>query len=274
MVKKQQEIIKLLHVTQEFDIENEINLRINFLKNYLRQSKNKVYVLGISGGVDSTVAGRLAKLAVESLRNENYPARFIAMRLPYGVQKDEADAKMALEFIQPDEILTVNIKASADALLNELLFSQLKFESEKQKDFIFGNIKARQRMVVQYALAGVNQGLVIGTDHAAEALMGFFTKFGDGACDIAPLTGLNKRRIKKIGTFLNAPATLISKCPTADLEDLAPLRPDEEAYGLTYEQIDDFLEGKKVDESSYQIIYQAYGATLHKRQLPITPFII
>src|SRR3546814_1546582 len=101
-------------------------------------------------------------------------------------------------------------------------------------------------MIAQYAVAGAHRGLVVGTDHAAEALMGFFTKFGDGAADLTPLTGLNKRRVRALAQAMGAPDTLVMKVPTADLESLTPLKPDEDAFGVTYAEIDDFLEGKDV----------------------------
>lgn len=117
-----------------------------------------------------------------------------------------------------------------------------------RKDFHFGNIKARQRMIAQYALAGATGGLVIGTDQAAEALMGFFAKFGDGAADVLPLAGLTKRRVRAVAEHMGAPLELVFKVPTADLESEKPLRPDEEVYGVTYDEIDDFLEGRPVGE--------------------------
>jgi NAD+ synthase len=115
--------------------------------------------------------------------------------------------------------------------------------SATDRDILLGNVKARQRMVAQFALAGSLGGLVIGTDHGAEAVMGFFTKFGDGAADLLPLAGLNKRRVRAIASHLGAPPELVCKVPTADLEDGMPMRPDEYAYGVTYDQIYDYLEG-------------------------------
>jgi NAD+ synthase len=126
-------------------------------------------------------------------------------------------------------------------------------------------------MIAQYALAGATGGLVIGTDQAAEALMGFFTKFGDGAADLLPLSGLTKRRVRAIAEHMGAPSELVSKVPTADLETDAPLRPDEEVYGVTYEEIDKFLEGEAVADASRVRILRTYRASGHKRALPVTP---
>ncbi|MDV3253475.1 ammonia-dependent NAD(+) synthetase [Devosia sp. BK] len=267
----QTSIIHDLGVESTFDPAAELARRVGFLKDYLRDSGLRCYVLGISGGVDSTTAAMLAQRAVGELRTEGYEASFAAVRLPYGQQADEADAEAALAAIGPDHLYSINIKPAADAMLAAAKVSGLAFSGAAQEDFILGNIKARQRMIAQYALAGSLGGLVIGTDHAAEAVMGFFTKFGDGAADILPLSGLNKRRVRAIAALLGAPDRLVMKVPTADLENNAPLRPDEDAYGVTYDQIDDFLEGKPINAAAEVRILEAYRKTAHKRALPVAP---
>ncbi|MGE4337630.1 MAG: ammonia-dependent NAD(+) synthetase, partial [Pigmentiphaga sp.] len=254
----QTEIACELGVTPEFDAEHERERRVEFLAEYLRRSGLQSYVLGISGGVDSLVAGCLAQQAVTRLRDRGGKARFIAMRLPYGVQRDEAEAQQGLEVIQPDEILTLNIQPATDAMHQALRQTGVGFRDEAHEDFVRGNIKARQRMIAQYAVAGAQQGLVIGTDHAAEAIMGFFTKFGDGACDLTPLAGLNKRRVRAVAALMGAPDHLVQKVPTADLEGLRPLRPDEEAFGVSYEMIDDFLELRPIPDAAFDIILRHY----------------
>ncbi|WP_104201705.1 ammonia-dependent NAD(+) synthetase [Billgrantia saliphila] len=255
----------------DIDPQREIERRRDFLCRAMRESGQRTLVLGISGGVDSTVAGRLAQLAVEHARERGEQATFVAMRLPYGTQMDADDADRALAFIRPDEVLEVNVQGGSDALLTALETGGLTFQNAGQRDFVLGNIKARQRMVAQYAVAGTRGGLVIGTDQAAEALMGFFTKYGDGACDVAPLTGLTKRQVRLLGRDLSAPAELVDKAPTADLESLAPQKLDEEALGVTYDEIDDFLEGRPVPDRAYDTIVATYRRTEHKRNLPIAP---
>ena len=267
----QHEIIRTLGVGPGFDCDHELRRRIDFLKDYLRRAGHRCYVLGISGGVDSLTAGLLAGQAVRELREVGYDASFVAVRLPYGDQADEADAQAAMQVIRADRALTINIRPATEATMAAAKAGGMVFAGPLQEDFVRGNVKARQRMIVQYALAGAMNGLVIGTDHAAEALMGFFTKFGDGAADVLPLSGLNKRRVRAIATALGAPANLVMKVPTADLEDNAPLRPDEDAYGVAYDEIDDFLEGKPVAERSRQRILALYNASRHKRALPVTP---
>lgn len=264
----QTSIIHDLGVATTFHPGQELTRRVAFLKEYLLASGLRTYVLGISGGVDSTTAAMLAQRAVRELRDSGREASFVAVRLPYGLQADEADAQAALAAIAPDQLFTVNIKAAADAMLAQVKAAGLAMADPAREDFILGNIKARQRMIAQYTLAGAMAGLVIGTDHAAEAVMGFFTKFGDGAADILPLAGLNKRRVRALASALGVPERLVFKVPTADLESNAPLRPDEDAYGVTYDQIDDFLEGKVIDAAAQARIIGQYRATAHKRALP------
>ncbi|MCF3177131.1 ammonia-dependent NAD(+) synthetase [Streptomyces sioyaensis] len=267
----QQEIARDLQVTASFDAEQEIERRVAFLTERLTSTGLRSLVLGISGGVDSTTTGRLCQLAVERARAAGHEATFYAMRLPYGVQADEKDAQRALEFIRADRELTVDIRPASDAALQAAVDGGLTFRDAHHQDFVHGNIKARQRMIAQYAVAGARDGLVVGTDHAAEAVSGFFTKFGDGAADVVPLTGLTKRRVRAVSSALGAPAELVHKVPTADLETLDPGKPDEDALGVSYDQIDDFLEGKPVDDAAAQAIVRRYRFTEHKRELPIAP---
>lgn len=267
----QRQIARELGVTEQFDAEQEIERRVTFLADYLRRTGLKTYVLGISGGVDSLTAGCLAQRAVERIRQSGGDARFIAVRLPYHVQADEEDAEAAVQTIEPDAAYVIDIKPATDGLYRALMAAEIGFRDMHHEDVAVGNIKARQRMVAQYAIAAAYDGLVIGTDHAAEALMGFFTKYGDGAADVVPLTGLNKRRVRALAARLGAPERLVYKVPTADLEALKPLRPDEDAFGVTYEEIDDFLECKPVSERAFDIILRTYRATAHKRALPVAP---
>jgi NAD+ synthase len=271
MSDEQERIGRELGVTRDFDAAGEAERRIAFLADYLRGSSMRAIVLGISGGVDSLTAGMLAQRAVEHLRGSGYDAQFIAVRLPYGVQADEADAQKSLDVIRPDRIVTVDIKPAADAMLEAVRREADDLLSGPRLHFHLGNIKARQRMIAQYALAGGARGIVIGTDHAAEALMGFYTKFGDGAADVLPLSGLNKRRVRAVAKHLGAPENLVFKVPTADLESDAPLKPDEDVYGVTYDEIDDFLEGKEIAATSRERILATYNASHHKRRLPVTP---
>jgi NAD+ synthase len=266
----QQAVIRELGVAPDSNVDAQREHRTSFLYDYLVSQGLRTYVLGISGGVDSSTAGRLAQLAVERLRVRGYDAKFVAVRLPYGSQRDEEDAALALEFIRPDETLTVNIKEPSDAILHSLKRGNVQYVDDFQEDFVLGNIKARQRMIAQYAIAGARAGVVIGTDHAAESLMGFFTKYGDGGADVLPLAGLTKRRVRALAQALGASPRLVQKMPTADLESLTPQKPDEDSYGITYEDIDDFLEGKPVSDDVFTTIWRFYMLSRHKRALPVS----
>ncbi|MEQ9916982.1 ammonia-dependent NAD(+) synthetase [Pectobacterium aroidearum] len=266
----QNDIITALGVKSSIDPAQEIRVSVDFLKNYLNAHPFVTsLVLGISGGQDSTLTGKLCQTAITELRNEtgNTRYQFIAVRLPYGVQADEADCQDAIAFIQPDRVLTVNIKPAIEA--SEATLRAIGVELS---DFVKGNEKARERMKAQYSIAGMNAGLVVGTDHAAEAVTGFFTKYGDGGTDINPIFRLNKRQGKALLRELGCPSHLYTKAPTADLEEDRPSLPDEVALGVTYEKIDDYLEGKQVNANDAAIIENWYRKTEHKRRPPITVF--
>lgn len=285
MANLREQILRELGTRPTIVPKVEIRSRIEFLKDYLRTTPAKGYVLGISGGQDSSLAGRLCQLAAEELRAEGHEATFVAVRLPYGVQADEHDAQIALEFIGPDRSVAVNVKPSADAVAAEtaLGLRELLGDGDAEggdagdggrgglRDFVRGNVKARERMVIQYAIAGQLGLLVVGTDHAAEALTGFFTKYGDGGVDVTPLTGLSKRQGAALLQELGAPPSVWEKVPTADLEDDRPALPDEVALGLTYAEIDDYLEGGQVAPEVAAKVESIYLATRHKRTVPVTP---
>ena len=268
-----QAIIDEMRVLPSIDPESEITRRVNFIKQQINTSGCKSLVLGISGGVDSFTCGRLAQLAAQQLRHEtgNDDYQFYAVRLPYGTQKDEQDAQISLDAIAADNVLTVNIQAATDAVNQQVCdtLEQAKESLAKEAiDFAKGNVKARVRMTSQYQIAGLVNGLVLGTDHSAEYITGFYTKHGDGACDLAPLFGLSKRQVRLLAKTMGAPDSITYKTPTADLECLSPQKEDEAVLGISYDDIDDFLEGKPVPEASEKRLIEIYNKTQHKR-LPI-----
>ena len=266
---KQRQIIAALHVKPEIDPAEEVAFRMRFVQDYLTHSQQDGLVLSISGGQDSALAGRLCQMAVEQLRKRsarNY--RFIALRLPYGRQQDEEDAQRALRFVAPDQTYTVNIQSAVDSAV-------AAFEAATglpMTDYNKGNQKAQQRMTVHYRIASQFNALVVGTDHAAEALVGFFTKYGDGGVDLTPLTGLTKGQGRPLLQYLGADERLYTKPPTADLLDGSPGQLDEDELGIGYAVIDAYLEGKEVASEDAQRIEARYDATEHKRRMPVTLF--
>lgn len=268
MSEMQQQIIRDLGSVPEIDPAAEVEHRVAFLTEYVRAVPGcRGFVLGISGGQDSSLAGKLAQLAVERLRAAGHEAEFIAVRLPYGVQHDEDDARLALQFIEPDRAVTVDIAPGVDGLVDAVADGA----GERVSDFTKGNVKARMRMVAQYAIAGDRSLLVIGTDHAAEAITGFFTKFGDGAADVTPLAGLTKGQGAAMLQQLGAPERLWQKVPTADLLDEDPGQSDESSLGVSYAEIDAYLRGEEVPEAAAENLERRYRATEHKRRLPVAP---
>jgi NAD+ synthase len=271
-------VIEEMRVLPKIDVNFEVERRVNFIKAQLIKSGMRVLVLGVSGGVDSCTLGRLAQLAVNQLNQgqtnlqDTNKYQFIAIRLPYNIQADEIDAQASIDFIQPSHSLTVNVQPGVDAIDIQtrmaMQSTNLLPDSASKQDFVKGNVKARTRMVTQYQVAGLLDGLVLGTDHSAENITGFYTKYGDGACDLAPLFGLNKRQVRQIAEFLGAPQNIVHKAPTADLETLAPQKSDEQALGMSYEQIDDFLEGKLVADDIVERLVAVFEKTQHKR-IPI-----
>ncbi|MBH9580627.1 NAD(+) synthase [Staphylococcus felis] len=269
MTDLQSIIVNEMKVQPHINSETTINEIKNFIKNYVKSHRFiKTLVLGISGGQDSTLAGKIAQLAVNELNeSESERYEFIAVKLPYGVQKDANEVDDAIQFINPDRVVTVNIKAAVDQSVQSLKEAGIELT-----DFQKGNEKARERMKVQYSIASNTSGIVIGTDHSAENVTGFFTKYGDGAADIAPLFGLNKRQGRQLLKSLGASPHLYEKTPTADLEDLKPQLPDEEALGVSYQAIDDYLEGKHVNAKDAEVIESHYVRNAHKRELAYTRF--
>lgn len=269
MAENQRDIIAALHVRADRAPDVEIRERIAFLQAYLAKTNATGYVVGISGGVDSTLTGLLARLACDERSAETgKPHRFVAVRLPYGTQLDEEDAQRALAFIRPHMQLAVNIKPAIDAALAQFV----QAVGEPLSDFHKGNTKARERMKVQYDIAAHFGLLVLSTDQAPEAATGFFTKYGDGGADVAPLSGLTKGQVRSMLAALGAPEALYRKTPTADLEDERPQLPDEAALGFTYDQLDRYLAGETVPADVQEKIERHYARTMHKRQLAVTPF--
>ena len=119
----------------------------------------------------------------------------------------------------------------------------------------------------RYRRAGGRRQLDVGAGRHQRGAHGA----GDGACDLAPLAGLTKRRVRAVAQALGAEDAIVAKVPTADLESERPGLTDEDVFGITYERIDDFLEGRKVAPEVHEIIVSAYRRTAHKRALPAGP---
>lgn len=260
----QQEIIARLGVKPTIDVEEEVRRRVDWLKKHVLETKTSGLLIAISGGLDSAVAAALCKRATDELSEET-GQEYITLGVyqPYGEQEDIGDSYEIAEALQLDHTVETNIVEAVDeiALETEVAFRSLGKPRHLSKA-AKGNVKARTRMVIQYALAFDLNLLVVGTDHAAENITGFYTKWGDGVADLMPLASLNKRQVAMLAEYLGVPERVINKVPTAGLWDG---QTDEEELGLSYDIINDYLEGKEIDPQAREKLEQQYLRTEHKR---------
>jgi NAD+ synthase len=263
-MSKQAEIIAALGVKPTFEVAAEIRRRVDFLKQYVRQSGTTGLLIAISGGIDSAVTTGLCKQATDELKAETgMDYRTVGVLQPYGEQADIADSRAVVKAFKLEHAVEMNIQDAVDEVVMEAEFAlkHLGVHRHLSKEGK-GNIKARTRMVMQYALAFEMNLLVVGTDHASEAITGFFTKYGDGAVDITPLSTLNKRQVRELGRALGVPESIVTKVPTAGLWDG---QTDEGELGISYEANSDYLEGKTIDETARLKLERQYDKTVHKR---------
>lgn len=263
----QQKLVEEFGVQPKIDVDEEIKKRVQFLKQHVLEARASGLLVAISGGVDSAVTAGLCKLATDELAQETgQPYETLGVLQPYGEQEDIEDSYAIVKALQLQSVVETNIEDAVDEIALEVEYAMKgigvnRHMSIKGK----GNVKARVRMVIQYALAFERNLLVAGSDHAAERLTGFFTKYGDGAVDLLPLATLNKRQVYAVGAKLGIPDSVLQKIPTAGLW---PGQTDEQELGLTYEQIDDYLEGKTVEPEVAEKLERIYRTTQHKR-MPI-----
>lgn len=264
-MSKQQEIIAAFGVKPEIDVEQEIRRRVDFLKQHVKEARATGLLIAISGGVDSAAAAGLCKRATDELTAETgMEYMTLGVFQPYGEQDDIEDSYAVARALGLKHTVETQIEEAVDeiALEVEHAFKNIGRPRHISKEGK-GNVKARTRMVVQYALAFDLNLLVVGTDHASEAITGFFTKWGDGAVDLMPLRSLNKRQVQRLALALGVPQHVVDKVPTAGLWDG---QTDEAELGISYDENCDYLEGKPVDPEVAAKLEQRYAATEHKRR--------
>jgi len=260
----QSEIIALLGVKPVIDAEEEIRNRVEFLKQYLLKSNTRGLLIAVSGGIDSAVTAALCKKATDELTEEKGKEyTTLGVFQPYGQQEDIEDSYAIAKALDLKTAET-NIEEAVDEITLEAEFALKSIGVHAHLSRVAkGNVKARSRMVVQYALAFDLNLLVVGTDHASEAITGFYTKWGDGAVDITPLSSLNKRQVRQLGAHLGVPDKVVNKVPTAGLW---PGQTDESELGISYDENSDYLEGKAIDPKIQEKLEKQYRRTEHKRK--------
>lgn len=260
----QQEIIQRLGVKPTINVEEEVRKRVDFLKEYVKKSGTTGLLIAISGGIDSAVATGLCKRATDELSEETGREYMtLGVFQPYGSQSDIDHSYEVAKAFNLKHTVETNIEDAVNeiALETEHAFKSLQIHRHLSVPGK-GNVKARTRMVVQYALAFDLNLLVVGTDHASEAITGFYTKWGDGAVDITPLSTLNKRQVRQIAAYIGVPQSVLDKAPTAGLWEG---QTDEGELGITYDDNSDYLEGKEISAAASEKLEKQYLKTEHKR---------
>lgn len=239
-------------------IEKKKKQIIGFVERYLERSDAKGIVLGISGGVDSFLVGALCAVACENAKRKLY-----LVLLPNGQQVDIEDARACVR-----RIMEINPQAMCDTVSIAGGYAgaldDLKGARGFSKDaYTLGNLQPRLRMMYQYALS--KGMLVAGTDHATEAITGFYTKFGDGGSDLNPIQELVKDDIYEMSRTFGAPEAVMVKQPAAGLGISAT---DEEELGIRYDDICAYLKGHSIAGDVREKLEAAYDRSAHKRALP------
>ncbi len=237
-------------------LEEYLNVIEQFLKEYLEESHMDIYVLGLSGGVDSSLVATLTKRAVGK-------EKIIGIMMP--IDSIEADLKDAKQLADHLGIKYLIIDASKP--YHELL-DIIKKEGETFDVATCANLKARIRMSIVYAYAQAHRGLVLGTDNADERFTGYFTKWGDGAADLLPICHLLKREVVEASKILGVPHNLAERIPSAGLFEG---QTDEKEMRVTYREIDDYLLGKEVSKEAKERIEYLHRISEHKRKDIPTP---
>jgi len=250
------DIIKQFGVKPIINVEEEVERRVQWLVDYLFNNPfANGYLLGISGGIDSAVAAALCKVACDKCGK-----RFLGVITPYYEEKDIQDVWDVVNCMGMEYIVR-NIGEVVD-------FAVSKYAQDSSK-YMIGNRKARQRMVEWYDISLKDKLIVVGTDHATESIIGYFTKYGDGGTDILPIKTLNKRQIRLLAAykypFGYLPQSMLTKIPAAGLWEN---QTDEDELGITYEVLCDYLEGKDVPDDAVARIEYLYRISMHKRHIP------
>lgn len=230
--------------------EEEYKNRVEFIKNILGESGAKGIVYGNSGGKDSALVGILCKAACDNTLGIIMPCSSKRNYL-----QDTEDAMLVSEKFGI-EIRTADLSPVKDAISESL---------ENVTDITHAaaaNIAPRLRMTVLYTVAASENRLVAGTGNRSEAYMGYFTKWGDGACDFNPIADLTVTEIFEFLRYLGAPERIIEKAPSAGLFDG---QTDETEMGISYAAIDKYLSGGEVSEKEKNIIESYHRKSEHKR---------
>lgn len=221
------------------------NYLVEWLKECVANSNTDGLVVGVSGGIDSALVANLIK--------EAFPNNHLGVIIP--IESSNSDVDDALNLVKACDIKYVETDLNG-------VYNEFKSIMNYEKKASLSNTKARLRMIQLYAIASENNYLVVGTDNKCEWYTGYFTKYGDGGVDIAPLIHLNKDQVYEMAKLYEVPSSIIEKSPSAGLGSSLT---DEEEMGVTYSTLNKYLDGEVVDENDVKLIERLHAASNHKR---------
>ena len=235
------------------DYKIETEKRVAFIKEKMKEAHAEGLVFGNSGGKDSALAGILCKMATDNVLAVAMPCH---SKRNYGEDMDDAVA-LATAFDIP--MITVDLTETRSVLTDSI--------GVELSPAGISNIAPRLRMTTLYAIGQTRNALVVGTGNRSERYMGYFTKWGDGGCDLNPIADLTVAEVYELLRYLNAPAAIIEKAPSAALYEG---QTDEQDMGVTYAAIDHYLETGEANDEDRAIIDRYHSRSEHKRRMPKT----
>lgn len=242
------------------DIAENVRRRVEWIKQIVAESGAKGIIYGNSGGKDCTLVGALCALATDNVLGVIMPCQSAQN---YGSDRDDAilaGEKFGIKQIEVD--LTATKDAFLSAIGDEINENPASENSVKMAGI---NINPRLRMSVLYALGQAKGYLVAGTGNLCEITLGYFTKWGDGACDFNPIADLTVPEVYEMLEYLGAPESIIEKAPSAGL---FPGQTDEAELGVTYAEVTAYIKGGEISETARAKIARAEKVSAHKRRMP------
>ena len=232
------------------------NKLTGWLKEQLERTGAKGFVVGLSGGIDSSVTVALCRRAC--------PDGTMGLIMPcYSNPNDQKDAELVSTTLGvPFEVVVL------DDVFGMMVQKLTGSPYRNVRDIPVANIKARLRMITLYYYAARRQLLVAGTNNRSEIVMGYFTKYGDGGVDLLPLANLLKQQVRQLARALGIPERIITKPPSAGLW---AEQDDEKEMGVTYDELDRCILHGDGCERVKQVVMDFSSKSVHKMQLPLMP---
>jgi len=256
--------IKVEKIKGEVKLDKKVKRMVSWIQEKVNNANAKGVIIGLSGGIDSSCVAILCKKAFpENTRGIIMPC------LSDPLDKEHAE-RVAKQFDIHYEV--VDLEKSFKTLFQSLEWENEKYDKEKHKGVAVANIKPRLRMTTLYYFANKLNYLVVGTDNKTEAMIGYFTKYGDGGVDILPITNLFKRDVRELAKHLKVPEEIITKKPSAGLWEG---QTDEDEMGISYDELDEILHRLEkgialhgFDYEKVEKVKKMMAVSEHKRKTP------